>query len=153
MKVKKQTASKEISEGIVIKNTGSSYIVRTDCGNEITCRVKGNFRIKGIRSTNPVAVGDRVTVTKSADDADYITAIAPRKNYISEGRRIFLKNRISSLRILTGQLWWLLYVTLPLPPLSLIVFWPQLKRIMLRQCSFSISVTCGMRRIVRWEMP
>ncbi len=82
MKVKKQTASKEISEGIVIKNTGSSYIVRTDCGNEITCRVKGNFRIKGIRSTNPVAVGDRVTVTKSADDADYITAIAPRKNYI-----------------------------------------------------------------------
>lgn len=82
MKVKKQAFPKEISEGIVIKNTGSSYIVRTDDRREIPCRVKGNFRIKGIRSTNPVAVGDIVTVTKSADDADYITAISPRKNYI-----------------------------------------------------------------------
>ncbi len=45
--------------------------------------VKGNFRIKGIRIlTNPVAVGDRVTVAGSAEDADYITAISPRRNYI-----------------------------------------------------------------------
>lgn len=69
-------------EGTVVRNTGSSYVVRLDDGTEVNCRVKGNFRIKGIRTTNPVAVGDRVTVTKAADDADYITAISPRRNYI-----------------------------------------------------------------------
>lgn len=73
---------KESTEGIVVRNTGSSYIVRTADNRELTCRVKGNFRIKGIRTTNPVAVGDVVTVTKAADDADYITAISPRRNYI-----------------------------------------------------------------------
>lgn len=71
-----------IGEGRVIKNTGSSYIVRLDDARELPCRIKGNFRIKGIRTTNPVAVGDIVTVSEAADDADYITAIAPRKNYI-----------------------------------------------------------------------
>ncbi|MBD5279914.1 MAG: ribosome small subunit-dependent GTPase A [Bacteroides sp.] len=68
--------------GRVIKNTGSSYIVRLDDGRELPCRIKGNFRIKGIRTTNPVAVGDIVTVTEAADDADYITEISPRRNYI-----------------------------------------------------------------------
>lgn len=68
--------------GVVVKNTGSAYTVRLDDGREVPCRVKGNFRIKGIRSTNPVAVGDKVTVVKAADDADYITAIEPRRNYI-----------------------------------------------------------------------
>lgn len=83
MKVKNNISGQEANrEGTVIRNTGSSYIVRCDNGEEIPCRVKGNFRIKGIRTTNPVAVGDRVTVTHSADDADYITAIAPRRNYI-----------------------------------------------------------------------
>ena len=65
-----------------MRNTGSSYMVRMSDGSEIPCRVKGNFRIKGIRTTSPVAVGDIVTVQKAADDADYITAIAPRRNYI-----------------------------------------------------------------------
>lgn len=72
----------ESREGMVIRNTGSSYVVRLDDGTEVNCRVKGNFRIKGIRTTNPVAVGDRVSVTKAADDADYITAVSPRRNYI-----------------------------------------------------------------------
>lgn len=71
-----------LGQGRVIRNTGSSYIVRLDSGEEIPCRIKGNFRIKGIRTTNPVAVGDIVTVSKAADDADYITAISPRINYI-----------------------------------------------------------------------
>ncbi|MGM9816292.1 MAG: ribosome small subunit-dependent GTPase A [Lepagella sp.] len=69
-------------EGIVIRNTGSSYIVRKATGEEVNCRVKGNFRIKGIRTTNPVAVGDRVVVSKAADDADYITSVSTRRNYI-----------------------------------------------------------------------
>ena len=68
--------------GIVIRNTGSAYTVRTDDGQEVPCRVKGNFRIKGIRTTNPVAVGDRVRIAHAADDADYIVAVEPRRNYI-----------------------------------------------------------------------
>lgn len=71
-----------LGKGTVVKNTGSSYIVRLADGSRIPCRVKGNFRIKGIRTTNPVAVGDVVEVVKSADDADYITAVEPRRNYI-----------------------------------------------------------------------
>ncbi len=69
-------------KGTVIRNTGSSYIVRTDDGTEIPCRIKGNFRIRGIRTTNPVATGDHVVVATAADDADYIVEILPRKNYI-----------------------------------------------------------------------
>lgn len=70
--------------GRVIRNTGSHYIVETDDGREIDCRVKGNFRIKGIRTTNPVAVGDRVTISEGTREADasWITAIEPRSNYI-----------------------------------------------------------------------
>lgn len=69
-------------EGLLVRNTGSSYIVRVAGGQEVSCRVKGNFRIKGIRTTNPVAVGDRVQIAHAADDSDYIVAVEPRKNYI-----------------------------------------------------------------------
>ena len=65
-------------KGLVIKNTGSWYTVRTDDGQLLDCKVKGNFRIKGIRSTNPVAVGDRVTVNEEG----WITDIEDRRNYI-----------------------------------------------------------------------
>ena len=65
-------------QGLVIKNTGSWYTVLTDDGQLLDCKVKGNFRIKGIRSTNPVAVGDRVTV----GEGNWITEIADRRNYI-----------------------------------------------------------------------
>ncbi len=68
--------------GTVVRNTGSAYTVRLDSGEAVNCRIKGNFRIKGIRTTNPVAVGDHVTVRAAADDADYITAVSPRRNYI-----------------------------------------------------------------------
>ena len=65
-------------KGLVVKNTGSWYTVRTDDGQLLDCKVKGNFRIKGIRSTNPVAVGDRVIV----GEGNWITEIEDRKNYI-----------------------------------------------------------------------
>ena len=65
-------------KGLVIKNTGSWYTVLTDDGQLLDCKVKGNFRIKGIRSTNPVAVGDRVSV----GDGCWITEIEDRRNYI-----------------------------------------------------------------------
>ena len=69
-------------EALVIRNTGSLYTVRTDDGNELNCKIKGKFRLKGIRTTNPIAVGDRVVISKLNDDASYITEIIPRKNYI-----------------------------------------------------------------------
>jgi ribosome biogenesis GTPase / thiamine phosphate phosphatase len=68
--------------GIVIKNTGFWYTVRTDDGREVDSKVKGNFRLKGIRSTNPVAVGDGVDITVNAEGQALITAIDDRRNYI-----------------------------------------------------------------------
>lgn len=74
--------TKSERSGLVVRNTGSAYTVRTTSGEEVACRVKGNFRIKGIRTTNPVAVGDHVIIAHAADDADYIVAVEPRRNYI-----------------------------------------------------------------------
>lgn len=68
--------------GTVIKNTGSSYLVLADDGRELNCKIKGNFRLKGIRATNPVAVGDRVTVSGDGNSTKYISSIEPRRNYI-----------------------------------------------------------------------
>ena len=81
-------------KGLVIKNTGSWYTVLTDDGQLIDCKIKGNFRLKGIRSTNPVAVGDRVTLSSPSSSLSsraqsrdllapaFITAIEDRRNYI-----------------------------------------------------------------------
>lgn len=77
--------------GLVIKSTGSSYIVRLDDGTNVECRIKGNFRIRGIRSTNPVAVGDYVEVKSQISNLQspideevvhWIVDIVPRRNYI-----------------------------------------------------------------------
>ena len=78
-----------------MKNTGSWYVVRTDDGQLLHCKIKGNFRLRGIRSTNPVAVGDRVEVAipqspRSAEGClqdknsptPFITEIEDRRNYI-----------------------------------------------------------------------
>ena len=62
-------------QGLVIKNTGSWYIVQTDDGKQVECKVKGNFRLKGIRSTNPVAVGDRVQIIENREGTAFITEI------------------------------------------------------------------------------
>ena len=72
-------------KGLVVKNTGSWYTVRTDDGQLVDCKVKGNFRLKGIRSTNPVAVGDRVVVSsflEGSREGAFITEIEDRRNYI-----------------------------------------------------------------------
>lgn len=69
-------------KGLVIKNTGSWYQVKTDDGRTIECKIKGNFRLKGIRSTNPVAVGDRVRIAVNREGTAYIHEIEDRKNYI-----------------------------------------------------------------------
>ena len=68
--------------GLVIKNTGSWYTVRTDDGRDVESKVKGNFRLKEIRSTNPVSVGDRVDIDINNEGTAFITRIEDRKNYI-----------------------------------------------------------------------
>ncbi len=68
--------------GLVIKNTGSWYTVKTDEGPVVESKIKGNFRLKGIRSTNPVAVGDGVEIAVNPEGTAFITAIDERRNYI-----------------------------------------------------------------------
>ncbi|GAB6012141.1 ribosome small subunit-dependent GTPase A [Viscerimonas tarda] len=68
--------------GLVIKNTGSWYLVRTDDDRFIECKIKGNFRLRGIKSTNPVAVGDRVDIVINNEGTAFITEIEERRNYI-----------------------------------------------------------------------
>ncbi len=78
-----------MNKGLVIKSTGSWYTVETATGETFECKIKGKFRIKGIKSTNPVAVGDRVKFTiqtvsanENQEKIGLITAIEERKNYI-----------------------------------------------------------------------
>lgn len=69
-------------KGLVIKNTGSWYTVKADDGSVVESKIKGNFRLRGIRSTNPVAVGDRVEIVRNAEGTAFITQIEDRRNYI-----------------------------------------------------------------------
>jgi len=68
-------------DGVVIKSTGSRYKVKTDAGEYLDCFIKGKFRLKGIRSTNPLAVGDKVKVRVRGEE-NLISELYERKNYI-----------------------------------------------------------------------
>lgn len=68
--------------GLVVKNTGSWYTVHTDDGRSVDCKIKGSFRLKGIRSTNPVTIGDRVEIEENCEGSAFITAIGDRRNYM-----------------------------------------------------------------------
>ncbi|MDR0843896.1 MAG: ribosome small subunit-dependent GTPase A [Tannerella sp.] len=68
--------------GLVIKNTGSWYSVRTEDGQLVECKIKGNFRLKNIQSTNPVVIGDRVRIEINNEGTAFITVIEERKNYM-----------------------------------------------------------------------
>lgn len=69
-------------KGLVIRNTGSWYLVKTNDGNYVECKIKGSFRLKGIRSTNPVAVGDHVQIIMNQEGTAFINEIEDRKNYM-----------------------------------------------------------------------
>lgn len=69
-------------KGLVIKNTGSWYVVRCDDGSTHNCKIKGNLRLKGFRCTNPVAVGDIVNIEERNDGTAFILSIEERHNYI-----------------------------------------------------------------------
>lgn len=94
--------------GLIIKNTGSWYTVKTDDGHIVESKVKGNFRLKGIRSTSPVAVGDYVDIIMNAEGTALISAIDDRKNYIirkasnlSKQSQIIASNLDQALLIIT----------------------------------------------------
>ncbi len=72
----------QTGKGIVIKSTGSWYHVRTHGGQVVPCRIRGKFRVHGIKSTNPVAVGDHVHFMLKEDQTGLITQIEERKNFI-----------------------------------------------------------------------
>lgn len=71
-----------LKQGLVIKSTGSWYSVREDNGNVINCRIKGKFRLKDIKTTNPISVGDVVNFEIVDEDGGVIKSIEERKNYI-----------------------------------------------------------------------
>ncbi len=74
----------DLTQGIVTKSTGSWYqVLDPESGRQIRCRIRGVFRLRGSRTTNPVVVGDRVRVeTGAAEGENVITEILPRRNYI-----------------------------------------------------------------------
>jgi ribosome biogenesis GTPase len=69
-------------KGLVVKNTGSCYQVKTEDGRLVDTKLKGNFRLKDIKSTNPVSVGDFVLIEENLDDTVFIYEIEDRKNYV-----------------------------------------------------------------------
>lgn len=73
-----------MQRGVVIKSTGSWYNVRTEEGTVVPCRIKGKFRINGLKLTNPVAVGDVVNWTLEDEEQEVgtIHEIEPRRNYV-----------------------------------------------------------------------
>ena len=68
--------------GVVVRATGSWYDVRTEEGDTVKCRMRGKLRLKGVRSTNPVVVGDRIRAEQDEEGCGVITEIEPRRNYI-----------------------------------------------------------------------
>jgi len=100
-----------IKKGVVYCSTGSHYRVKSE-GQFYDCRIKGKFRIQGIKSTNPVAVGDKVTF-QIESRAGVITAIEPRQNYIVR-KSVNLSKQIHIIASNIDQVF--LMITLKTPP-------------------------------------
>ncbi len=71
-----------MKEGLVIRTTGNWYRVLTDGGEAVECRLRGNYRLRGNKQTNPVAVGDHVLFELEADGTGVIHDVRDRSNYI-----------------------------------------------------------------------
>ena len=134
--------------GVIIKSTGSWYWVRTASHKEFQCRIKGKFRIKGIKSTSPVTVGDHVDFELEKDaDTGIITNIHDRKNYIV--RKSVNLSKQTHIIAANIDLAFLL-VTLDHPPTfhthSLTGFWPRPRLITSKRFSCLIKWTSTMKR-------
>ncbi|MCL7988366.1 ribosome small subunit-dependent GTPase A [Sphingobacterium sp. lm-10] len=103
--------------GLVTKSTGSWYQVLAEDNQRYECRIKGKFRIKGIKTTNPIAVGDRVMIEPEQEEGfAVINTLEPRKNYIIR-RSINLSKQTQIIGANLDQA--LLVVTLASPPTSM----------------------------------
>ena len=103
--------------GLVIKSTGSWYQVQDEHGNSYDCRIQGKFRIKGIKTTNPIAVGDWVNFELEADqNTGIITVLEPRRNYIIR-KSVNLSKQTQIIGANLDQA--ILVVTLASPPTSM----------------------------------
>lgn len=103
--------------GLVTKSTGSWYLVQGEDGTRVECRIKGKFRTKGIKTTNPIAVGDWVHYELEPDqESAIITELEPRKNYIIR-RSVNLSKQTQIIGANLDQA--MLVVTLASPPTSL----------------------------------
>lgn len=95
-------------KGLVVKSTGSWYVVETEEGVRLDCRMKGKFRLQNLKTTNPVAVGDRVGIEVEEDGNAMITELEDRTNYIirrsvnlSKQSHILASNIDQSLLVIT----------------------------------------------------
>ena len=124
-------------KGVVYKSTGSWYTVKSQQGIFYECRIKGKFRIEGIKSTNPVAVGDHVQFeveTKGDETIGVINTIEPRDNYIiRKSVNLSKQTHIIAANVDIA----FLPITLNNPP---IVFWSLQRRTILKQYCFLIKL-------------
>lgn len=133
-------------KGLVIKNTGSWYTVKTDDGQLIESKIKGNFRLKGIRSTNPVAVGDHVEIITNQEGTALFLLLRIGVIILSESRLISVNRVISSPPTSIRPCWWSLSTIRRLPPLLLIDSWPVPRLIACRSSLYLISTTFSLKR-------
>lgn len=120
--------------GTVIKSTGSWYQVKTPNEEVIPCRIKGKFRMKGIKATNPIAVGDQVELEVDQDGVGTIHKIQPRKNYIIRKST----NLSKQVHIIASNIDQLVLVTSIVQPRIALGF---VDRILATAEAYSISVT------------
>ncbi|MCH2034444.1 MAG: ribosome small subunit-dependent GTPase A [Tenacibaculum sp.] len=134
--------------GTVYKSTGSWYWVKTEEGKFLKCRIKGKFRIKGIKSTNPIAVGDHVKFdidTKSDEETGIITDIFDRKNYIVR-KSVNLSKQTHIIASNIDQVF--LLVTIDNPP----TFTTFIDRFLVTAEAYSIEVVLVFNKIDTYEI-
>jgi ribosome biogenesis GTPase len=106
-------------KGLVLKSTGSQYIVKTETNELLFCRIKGNLRLNEGKGTNPIAIGDWVEYSPNDVNSGLITQIYSRKNYIIR-RSSNLSRQYHILAANIDQAFLMLSLTLPSTPLEFI---------------------------------
>jgi ribosome biogenesis GTPase len=109
-----------LSKGIIIKSTGSRYKVLDETGGIVECTLKGKFRVRDLRSTNPVAVGDKVLFElEGSDKSGVITELLDRKNYIlRKSSNLSKQSQVIAANI--DQVFLMITIIMPVTPLEFI---------------------------------
>jgi len=109
-----------LEQGLVIKSTGSRYRILYRSGNTVECTIKGKFRVKELRATNPVAVGDNVLFEfEKGSNSGIITEVLDRKNYILR-RASNLSKQTQVLAANIDQAFLMITIILPETPMEFI---------------------------------